>query len=415
MPNFLISGPIFLFFICLNLAACLPGLWAQPLASDFWGMHVHAGAHFPTQAPFGSLRLWDSQVCWYQLEPTQDTWNWATLDARVSQAEAQGISITYVLGQTPTWATANPQDTISPYCHGCNHNPRVLADWEDYVRQLVRRYRGRIQAYELWNEPNYRLFYNQPADSFITLVRAAVPIIRAEDPAARIVSPGIIANDWKWQNTDGPTWLRQYFARAEGRNCDAVGIHLYTREERPLEQELLPLIDTVRHCLQELGMGSYPIWDTETGYGNAETANQSKVLYYRGDSAQACVARAHLLRWMWGIQRYYWYMWDNLGWVGLYMLQPDYEAPTAGQLAYRRLRQWLLGARLIRHERQDGRWMCEIEKDGLRSYILWHESKATEWAVPAAWRVHQLHHLDGTAGPLPAVLSVGPVPILLTP
>ena len=227
----------------LGMLACLP-LQAQ-LPSQFWGMHVHQAKHYPAQPPFGSLRLWDSGVCWYQLQPAPDKWQWAQLDLRVAQAEAAGQDILYVLGQTPTWASSNPNDTISPYCEGCNYNPKDLAHWETYVRAVVQRYKGRIAYYELWNEPNFNLFYNQPADSLRLLADVTFRIITTEDSNARVVSPGFIANNWHWQNLSGPQWMRAYFGKGQHPSCHVLGVHLYTKDSTVLEWELLPLMDTV--------------------------------------------------------------------------------------------------------------------------------------------------------------------------
>lgn len=387
------------------------------LGQQFFGMHVHRGEHFPDRPPFGSIRLWDSGVCWYQLEPRNNYWNFDELDRRVEQAIAEGLHITYVLGQTPTWASQNPADTLSPYCHGCNYGPRNMDDWVDYVWTVAVRYKGRINAYELWNEPNYNIFFNQTPDTLARMVRSAYHTIQSIDPKATIVSPGIIANHWPWQNYSGSEWLRRYFGRCNGAAyCHVVGLHLYTYDTASLEQELLPLLDSVQNTLRELKLDHLPIWDTETGYGNTEAANASKVLYLRGDTAMAYVARAHLLRWLRGVDRFYWYAWDNLGWVGLYMVEPDYVTPTPGQQAYRILTQWLQGASKPRAMYKQGLWTLTYTMYGTYWHIVWCEKGERSLALPREWHITQMNTLDGKNIRLESnEVQVGIVPVLLRP
>jgi hypothetical protein len=61
----------------------------------------------------------------------------------------------------------------------------------DYARFIVRHFEGRIQYYEILNEPvnGYPQQHVELAD-YINLVRRVVPVIREEDPAAKIVVGG---------------------------------------------------------------------------------------------------------------------------------------------------------------------------------------------------------------------------------
>lgn len=61
----------------------------------------------------------------------------------------------------------------------------------EYVRFIVGHFKGRVTYYEIWNEPNNTepLQWIQ-ANDYINLVRQTVPVIRQEDPDARIVVGG---------------------------------------------------------------------------------------------------------------------------------------------------------------------------------------------------------------------------------
>jgi hypothetical protein len=66
----------------------------------------------------------------------------------------------------------------------------------EYVRFIVSHFKGRIQYYEIWNEPDMGgpLQHIEIAD-YINLVKRTVPVIRQEDPEAKIVVGSIVLQD----------------------------------------------------------------------------------------------------------------------------------------------------------------------------------------------------------------------------
>jgi hypothetical protein len=62
----------------------------------------------------------------------------------------------------------------------------------DYVRFVVPHFRGRIHYYQIWNEPG-----DIAVSDYANLVRQVVPVIREEDPEARIIIGGMQGN---WDN-----------------------------------------------------------------------------------------------------------------------------------------------------------------------------------------------------------------------
>jgi hypothetical protein len=65
-------------------------------------------------------------------------------------------------------------------------NEEEIQRYLDYTRTIVRQFRGRVQYYEILNEA---YFYVHVGD-YINLIRRAVPVIREEDPDAKIVVGG---------------------------------------------------------------------------------------------------------------------------------------------------------------------------------------------------------------------------------
>ena len=62
------------------------------------------------------------------------------------------VDLVLTLALSPTWASARPTEA-SPYFKGSAAEPGDIRQWEDYVRTVAERYKGRIMLYEIWNEP----------------------------------------------------------------------------------------------------------------------------------------------------------------------------------------------------------------------------------------------------------------------
>ncbi len=119
-------------------AQAAPDLRGTTVQRDLFGMHVFnvQNGQWPT-VPIGSLRLWDNETTWAQIEPAQDQFNWAKLDAAVANAEKNGVTdILMVLAGTPAWASDDPASGgAAGVLPGAAGMPKDLHDWNDWVRR----------------------------------------------------------------------------------------------------------------------------------------------------------------------------------------------------------------------------------------------------------------------------------------
>ena len=118
-----------------------------PITLDYFGLVLsRPDARMPwPSVPFGSWRLWDANVTWPFLEPEPGRWNFQLLDRLVDEATAHRTKLLLVLAHSPAWASARPTEA-SAYKPGYAAEPRQIEDWRHYVRTVVQRYRGRIEA-----------------------------------------------------------------------------------------------------------------------------------------------------------------------------------------------------------------------------------------------------------------------------
>lgn len=110
-----------------------------------------------------------------------------------------------------------------------------VEDYLDYVRFVVRHFRGRVQYYTIWSEPDNcggdQIKCIEPND-YINLVRQTVPVIREEDSLAKVsIAPNVL-----------------YFARE----------YLFT----VLESDIMTMVDVIQWH------GIYDVLPNSEFYGN---------------------------------------------------------------------------------------------------------------------------------------------------
>ncbi|MFO1276889.1 MAG: endo-1,4-beta-xylanase [Sphaerotilus natans] len=363
---------------------------AQAVPADYFGLHIHylgRGTAWP-EVPVGSLRTWDAQLTWAELQPQRDRFDFTRLDQYVQTARQKGATVLVPLANTPAWASSRPGEP-SRYGPGRLAPPADMQDWRRYVEAVVRRYRGQVQAYEIWNEPSDAGHYTGTLPELVTMACEARRIIRENDPAARVVSPA---------SAGGGRHIAYLasFLSAGGRDCiDIVGHHFYVPRQSP--EAMVPLIRQVREVMKQNGIDHLPLWNTETGWWLEDTDGTAVSAMVQsgggwqkldGPTGAAWLMRALVLGRAEGLGRFYWYSLDNP--YGLGLLQATSRTPKPALAALSQIQSWL-GEREVSNCRTvaSGVWSCELLDAGRRAVadLLWAESAtASMTAVPADLR-----------------------------
>ena len=373
----------------------------QIIPQSFFGMHIHhtnTATPWPS-VPVGEWRLWDAYVTWPYLEPHKGQFRFDTLDAYVSLARQHNTGILLPLGLSPSWASARPLEK-SVYQPGSAAEPRDIEDWRVFVRAVATRYRGRINAYEIWNEPNLPQFCSASVDQILVLTREASQIIHEVDPAALVVSPSAT-------ESKGLAWLSEFLSKGGGQYVDVIGYHLYVNPQPP--EAMVPLVQQIRQTMSNSGQAVKPIWNTEANWFSPKP-------FPSEDLAAAYLARSYILNWAAGVQRLYWYAWDNRA-VQVATTQQDNRTLTPAGRAYGTVYQWLVGSRMEGCQQDANHtFVCQLNRDGAPQWIVWNPDGAHTFDIPASWHVASVIPLLDKSHPLASALTnIGPSPVLLTP
>ncbi len=391
--------------VLLMFQATQPGtFWVDDVQfTNAAGAPVSGGVPWPA-APFGTLRLWDSGASWTSLEPLKGVWNWLPLDIWVAAAEQHGNpDILLTLGQTPAWASTNPDD-VNYVGAGAPAPPANIQDWRDYVTAVAQRYKGRIRYYEIWNEPNVPTYYSGSIAELAQLTAEAYTIIKAVDPGNTVVSPAAVE----------PGYLQQLLQAGIASNVDMIAYHFY---QTPPEASAAAIAN-VRLVMSRNGAGAIPLWDSEGASGDATVPE---------DLAAAYLARKYLVDLAFGVIRYDWYAWGKATTFCVGTEENNPQTLTKAGVAFGILVGWLEGASLegasidasgtwqirLSRRRRDSRTSADVPISSA-ALIVWNPDATVEFAMPGTFRSVMSYDLFGNVTPVVGdAVTVGNSPILL--
>jgi len=129
---------------------------------------------------------------WEDLEPELGEWHFGRADEIVAEAEGKGMQLVARLSDAPPWS--HPSVAGEKNVDFVDAPPDDVADFGVYCGKVAERYKGRIDAYQVWNEPNLaREWGMRPPDAagYVGLLKVCSEAIRAADPDAIIISAGL--------------------------------------------------------------------------------------------------------------------------------------------------------------------------------------------------------------------------------
>jgi hypothetical protein len=237
------------------------------------------------------------QVEWFRYNPAPGAYDWGPLDRLVDSCNANGINILFSVVKAPKWA--QPSGDTSP---GPPADPNTFGT---FLREMATRYKGRVRAYEVWNEQN--LWYEWGGRGFklnavryVELLKVAYNAIKSVDPGAVVISGALTPTGWNDGDVaiDDRLYLEQMYQAGMARYCDAVGIHPSGYNNPPdadwrtWQDPSAPshkghpseffrgMVESYRNIMVKYGDGGKRLWATEFGWASVENTGAKPVTGY---------------------------------------------------------------------------------------------------------------------------------------
>ena len=374
-----------------------PAVAHREVPSTYFAMNLAGSAWkhpWPT-IDVGAVRIFDS--AWEKVEPRKGVWDFAHLDEDVANAKAHKADVAFILFTTPTWASSRPLER-GPFGYqqpGDLAEARNLTDWEEYVRVIGKRYKGRVTTYEMWNEPNQRDTYSGDIPNLVQLCRSAYRVLKEIDPSIQVVSPSPA-------NVEGAAYVRSFIEQGGGDTFDVLGYHFYdnlgSKDIHP--ESMIGTAEQLRHILEHYKIGQKPIWNTESGYyissgPNAKTHYKvfpKDVHILSQDEAANAVARSYILGWATGIERFYWYAWGEPAYA---LVDDNGTSDKKATATYSTMSKWLIGATYVSVTHNvSGEWIVELRsRAGKVEHIAWASKDSMAFTVPPEWKATESEDL----------------------
>jgi Cellulase (glycosyl hydrolase family 5) len=218
-------------------------------------------------------------VRWDLIEPTSaDSDDWTKVDRIVDDAAQDHLSLILDITGTPAWARASGA--------GNTEFPPDLHTYATFTGKIATRYRGRVAAYELGNEPNHvKSFANPDPKLYEEVLQFSYPLIKQADPDTKVLTGGLGGTTGNGV-VGGDEYLADLYKDGAKPYFDGVSYHPYT-------YPLLPSDDSgdrswsrmlhARAVMVANGDADKQIWITEfgaptSGSGSVSQTQQAAIM-----------------------------------------------------------------------------------------------------------------------------------------
>jgi hypothetical protein len=210
--------------------------------------------HFDIAREAGA-RYFRCAFSWDAIQKERNQYEWIFWDGLVSLAEENHIQLISYVASTPRWAVGAQEE----FWKQPPADPQVFGDFMNWI---AARYRGRIAAWEIWNEPDNKDYWTGTVEQFAPLVKLAARRIREADPNAVVVLGGMSCGL-------SPFLRRLIEVDHIDRTVDVVTLHAYpeTWSNERAETVFQQWIPAVREALARDQSG-VDLWVNEMGYAD---------------------------------------------------------------------------------------------------------------------------------------------------
>lgn len=376
---------------CIFISVIKP---SPPLLRDsFFGLHNHAFQHqfYSTLDILGPKwqRVFDSFL-WSVVEPSKGKWRFP--DRQVEDSRKHGQEILGVLhwrtefNRCPAWGEFTESSGGS--WRSKWPIPRNLDAWEEYVFRTVEHFKGKVDYWEIINEPNGWM----SADEYLPLLKRAYKAAKQANPNCTVA--GICTTADRGINLFA--FAKEVIEKGGLDYCDVVSYHPYSRTP----EEAIEWTETLKKLISQYSNGrNIPLWNTESGWSspscyedmrfNPRAKNGIRTGVSSTDVASYLV-RMHVIMKSLGVEKFFYFNgWTRDLGVGIYsegdtanLVNFD-DSPSLALPAYNAMVDILGGANFAKMYRSGDGFAnaCLFASNNKSIAVAWNSGEEKEYKV----------------------------------
>ena len=262
---------------------------------------------------------------WDQIEPERGGFDPSLIETSTKVQNGAGMEVYQDFSSTPPWAVAAPGPPRSL--------PDDPLDLYRIMKTAAAYFAGRIDYWEIWNEPYHPTHFRGRPDEYVSYLKAAYLGLRAGNPEAVVLTASF--------NTSPGLWEHRIFENGALEYADIYNFHSYGRREEVVS-------NIVAHKQEMLDAGHrLPMWLTEDGSKSrrdvhgSELVGQQRCAWYAVERAVMTFAE--------GVDRYFYFAFPEMyeGAEGPWGLVAEDLTPKPTYVACGALRRMLGRARYL--------------------------------------------------------------------
>lgn len=184
-----------------------------PATVDYHPVSVPLAA----EAHLGWVRF---HAFWRWMEPKKGTFDFTVMDKYVADAVANRLGVYIGMGFfPPQWANGTEGQDCPVFSSSCaSLPPKNPADFTRFVTAVVNRYKDRVSYFAIWNEPDYKGFWNGPFSQYVSdILIPGAKAVKLASPTAKVIGP---------ETFDSVRDLETALSGACA-NLDIISVHLF--------------------------------------------------------------------------------------------------------------------------------------------------------------------------------------------
>lgn len=197
-----------------------------------------------------------------------------------------GLKVYQVFHATPEWA----QEIKSSHSF-----PDDLRDIYNFGAEMAKRYKGKVLAWEVWNEPDISVFSDELGDSYASMLKAMYLGFKSADPDLLVLICSFAMLPGKFADT--------IFQNDVGNYFDIYNYHVYDDWKRHVDKALSHI-----EIMKKYGLEKKPMWLTEAGRPIRRQDDMIEYNVDQGRDVAEFLPKAIITSLSAGVDRYFWFI-----------------------------------------------------------------------------------------------------------